>query len=147
MANASLPNDETLTPETIGVESHVFPPATDIMKERLSRYGLDDLPGILEKTRSVIAGSFPLQCIVNEIWPDSDIDIFCKHLIAYEFIEEYLLSIGSEKIETDKQYSGYGQVTNYEINHNDNKIIIELIVINNYLVICHLEQEIDIVRR
>src|SRR5665811_2420127 len=102
---------------------------------------------IRDRTKSVISGSFPLQCIIGETWSGSDIDIFCKHLLAHEYIDEYLLSLESvEKVEItrEKQYSGYGQVTNYKVNYDGNEVIIELIAVNNYHVVRHLERDFDI---
>ncbi len=126
---------------------HTFLSATDNLKERLSKYGLSSLPVILAKTTSVIAGSYPLQCILNEVWSGSDINIFCKHLLAYEDIEEYLLSLESiekvEAIERD-EYPGYRKFSNFRVNYAGNRINIELIVVDNYLVIQHLERDIDI---
>lgn len=131
---------------TTNKETHIFSSATDDINERLLKYGLDVLPSILKETKSVIAGSFPLQCILDETWVESDIDIFCKHLIVHEFIDEYLLSLESSKkvrIIRDSQYSGYHSITNYKINHNGNEIIIELITTNHYDVVRHLENDID----
>lgn len=127
--------------------THIFTSATREITERLSKYGLDALPNILAENKSIISGSFPLQCIINEEWPTSDIDIFCKHQLAHECIEKYILSLeSSNKIEVtnDKQYSGYHLVTNYKINNNGYEIIIELIVVNEYYVVNHLERDIDI---
>lgn len=52
-----------------------------IVKSRLKETGVqnvDELMSILMKTGSVIAGSFPLQCLLGERYDKSDIDIFCK---------------------------------------------------------------------
>lgn len=39
----------------------------------------DDLCKVLRETNGVIAGSFPLQAILNETWDDSDIDIWVEN--------------------------------------------------------------------
>ncbi len=81
-------DNEDVTPEL-----HIFSAATHELKERLSKYRLDSLSSILAETNSVIACSFPLQCIIGETWTDSNINIFCKHFLAYEYIGEYILSL------------------------------------------------------
>ncbi len=51
-----------------------------IIESRLKECGVHNisaLMSILIKTQSVIAGSFPLQCILGEHYDNSDIDIFC----------------------------------------------------------------------
>ena len=125
---------------------HIFSSATEEMKERLSRYGLGILPSLLVETKSVIAGSFPLQCIIDETWPDSDINIYCKHRIAYEYIEERLLSLELlEKVEItkDERYSGYDLTSFYGINYGNSYIIIKLMCINSYYVVKQLEIDFD----
>jgi hypothetical protein len=137
-------NDTSPQPQP---QPHFFPSAANEIKERLSKYGLDILPSILTETKSVIAGSYPLQCIVGETWEDSDIDIYCKHRIAHEFIEEYLLSLEFvEKLEIDipKIYSRYVKITNYKIKHDGNEIILDLITTTVYNVVNHMELNLDI---
>ncbi len=51
-----------------------------IVESRLKELDVDNvdvLISILTKTESVMAGSFPLQCILGEYYDKSDIDIFC----------------------------------------------------------------------
>lgn len=128
-------------------KSGIFALATSDIKKRLTQYGLDGLSDILKDTKSVIAGSFPLQCIVGETWLDSNIDIFCKHLIASEILEEYIESIPrTEYIEiiSKQWFFGNSRIINYMINHNDNKIIISIITINYYDVVTYLGLSFDI---
>lgn len=60
----------------------------DIVKQRLSALlKLSDsqvniLCDILKSTRSVISGSFILQCLMNERWKGSDVDIFCPEILV-----------------------------------------------------------------
>lgn len=53
---------------------------TQIIQNKLVQQGANDVDNfisILIDTKSVIAGSFPLQCLLGEEYENSDIDIFC----------------------------------------------------------------------
>lgn len=71
-------SDETI--EQIGIS---------LIKKRLEKYGLnaDEFCQQLKKYNCIITGSFPLQCILEEEWKNSDIDIFGWYE-DYDFIDE-----------------------------------------------------------
>jgi hypothetical protein len=50
--------------------------ATDLLQVAFGK-NYDMLLSVLNATGAVISGSFPLQCYLNEVWAESDIDIFC----------------------------------------------------------------------
>jgi hypothetical protein len=74
---------------------------------------------LLENNNAVISGSFIIQCILNEIWEDSDIDIFVKkntHEFLYESddvnykkfcLETFFCKCGFTFIKEDKNKSNY----------------------------------------
>src|SRR3989344_687557 len=52
------------------------------------------LSGLLKKNRAVIAGSFPLQVLINERWKDSDIDIWVSNKSNLRKLIAGLLNVG-----------------------------------------------------
>lgn len=54
------------------------------IQTRLRLYGLDELNNILRDTGGLIAGSFPLQCFLGEVW-GGDIDIHVNERDAKRF--------------------------------------------------------------
>lgn len=57
-----------------------------IIINRLNELGLDGETFChqLAKFKCLMAGSFPLQCLLGETYENSDIDIFVSHEIKYD---------------------------------------------------------------
>lgn len=72
---------------------------TSLIESRLFEiFGTDveEFKAILRDSDAIIAGSFPLQCILGENW-NSDIDIFVKKDSAYHPVEKWFWSNFSNK--------------------------------------------------
>jgi hypothetical protein len=109
----------SLSPDEELIQS-LFPPKLYV-NQRLVQLGINskEFNSALIKSESIIAGSFPLQCLLGECW-DSDLDIYNKTLqptygagYNYEWLEKYFQT-DNNIIEVTK-YSMYktDEVTRY----------------------------------
>ena len=80
---------------------------TERIKQKLEHIGwTESIFDTLSDSGSLVAGSFPLQFLLNEYWDQSDIDIFSKDSDIYLYSSFFRDCMTSGKIEILK-YSGY----------------------------------------
>ena len=93
------------------------------LTKRLNKQAINtaDLLTKLEETNSIIAGSYPLQTILNEEWESSDLDIFTgnKSMLKYfdQFYTPYLLTDEKDKYKYtyESKVVEYKTPTNFKI--------------------------------
>jgi hypothetical protein len=113
---------------------------TNCIRSRLHELNLDWLPAVLTKTNSVISGSFPLQCILNEYWNKSDINIYeltdeksftpLQNLIYYDIPRTHAV----QHVGGGYQHTAIGSVGTYDYKYvkNRNKYVrLQVIAVRN----------------
>lgn len=109
----------------------------NLVSNKLKELGLEKLEEIIIKMHGVIYGSFIIQCILNEKFKDSDIDIaFIKKYAHQPFndpeknfklhpdteIDRYLVSIGG----IYQVYTGYEGTISYKYLFKDSDLVINI---------------------
>ena len=78
---------------------------TERIKQKLEHIGwTESIFDTLLDSGSLVAGSFPLQCLLNEYWDQSDIDIFSKYCKRYSNTSFFEVCMFSKKIEILKYF-------------------------------------------
>ncbi len=129
-----------------------------LIKQRLTALGLDadEWCRKLQEFGAIMAGSFPLQCILKETWAGSDIDIFfhqepvneepVNDILDYHPFEKWLYAKYDYKSVSDGCYplSKIRRARKTVLELNDHVIVINTITVKNPCVRTFIHENFDI---